>query len=271
MEQPRPRVVSRAEWLVERTALLAKEKALTRQRDALSAERRALPMVKVDKTYLFETRDGPKRLDELFDGRSQLIVHHFMLGPGWKEGCVGCSFASDHIDGTLPHLRQHDIAFVRVSRAPLAEIEAFNARMGWQVRWVSSHGSDFNHDYHVSFTPEELASGTIEYNYAPAEAASEELSGVSVFSKNADGELFHTYSCYGRGDEGVLGTYFYADLTPKGRNEHGPRFNLTDWARHHDRYDQGGTVDATGRYRASSAPAATDAAASPCCHSDAAS
>lgn len=259
MEQSR--VVSRDEWLIARKSLLAKEKALTRERDALSAERRALPRVKVDKTYVFETRDGRKRLDELFDGRSQLIVHHFMFGPGWQEGCVGCSFVADHVDGALVHLAQRDIAYVRVSRAPLAEIDAFKARMGWRATWVSSDGSDFNYDYHVSFTKADIAGGLVDYNYAAVEAGSEDLSGVSVFCKDDAGDVFHTYSCFARGEEGILGTYFYLDLTPKGRNETGPRFNLGDWVRHHDKYGQGGFVDPHGRYVA---PVKADG----CCHSE---
>jgi predicted dithiol-disulfide oxidoreductase (DUF899 family) len=242
-------VVSREEWLAARKALLEKEKQWTRQRDELSRQRRALPWVKVEKTYVFDGPDGEETLADLFAGRSQLIVHHFMFGPEWDEGCVGCSFHSDHVDGALVHLENHDVSFVRVSRAPLPKIEAFKRRMGWRVRWVSSFESDFNHDYHVSFTKDELAKGEAYYNYTMTKPWGEEVSGVSVFAKDEAGDVFHTYSSYARGDEGAVGTYFYLDLTPKGRNETGPRRNLTDWVRHHDRYGRGGTVDATGLYR----------------------
>ncbi|HWF48077.1 MAG TPA: thioredoxin family protein [Bryobacteraceae bacterium] len=242
------RVVSTEEWLAARKQLLAKEKEFTRARDALNAERRKLPWVKVDQEYVFDAPEGKKTLAELFEGRSQLIVNHFMMGPGWKEGCVGCSFAADHIQGALVHLEHHDVSYVAVSRAPLAEIEPFKRRMGWKFRWVSSSGSDFNFDYHVSFTPEEIASGRIYYNYDLREARGEEGAGLSVFYKDDSGQIFHTYSSYGRGNEELLGTYVHLDITPKGRNENGPGFNLTDWVRHHDRYDHGGFVDRTGRY-----------------------
>jgi predicted dithiol-disulfide oxidoreductase (DUF899 family) len=242
-------VVSREEWVAARKELLEKEKQMTRLRDELSRDRRALPWVKVETSYVFEGPDGKETLADLFAGRSQLIVHHFMFGPEWQEGCVGCSFHSDHAEGTLVHLENHDVSFVRVSRAPLARIEAFNRRMGWRAKWVSSFGGSFNHDYHVSFTKEELAKGAVYYNYGMIEGAIEEVSGLSVFTKDEDGDVFHTYSSYARGDEGAVGTYFYLDLTPKGRNETGPHHNLMDWVRHHDRYDHGGLVDATGLYR----------------------
>lgn len=230
------RIVSRDEWLAARTALLAKEKELTRARDRLSAERRALPWVKVDKTYVFDTTEGKRTLAELFDGRSQLIVYHFMLAPGWKDGCIGCSFLVDHIDGPLVHLEQRDVAFVAVSRAPLAEIEAYKARMGWHFRWVSSHDSDFNYDFHVSFRPEEVASGHVTYNYQTIAAEIDELPGASVFAKDADGAVYHTYSSFARGLENVLGTYALLDMTPKGRDERGPRGDLSDWVKRHDEY-----------------------------------
>jgi predicted dithiol-disulfide oxidoreductase (DUF899 family) len=246
---PRHRVVSHEEWLAARRRLLIKEKELTRLRDRLAAERRELPWVRVEKRYVFEGSKGRQTLADLFEGRSQLIVNHFMFGPGWKEGCVGCSFSADHISGALVHLENHDVKFVAVSRAPFAEIEAFKKRMGWQFAWVSSHGSDFNYDFHVSFTMDQLATGKVHYNYENSEFLSEELPGYSVFYKDANGEIFHTYSSFGRGAEEVLSTYMLLDLTPKGRNETGPNFNLTDWVRHHDRYDAGGFVDATGRYQ----------------------
>ena len=231
-----PRVGTRAEWLAARKQLLVKEKRQTRERDALNAERRRLPMVKLEKEYLFETPAGRQTLPELFDGRSQLIVYHFMLGPGWQEGCVGCAFGADHIEGVVVHLEHHDVSLAVVSRAPLAEIERFKARMGWRFRWLSSHGSDFNHDFHVSFTEEEIAGGRVYYNYEMREFQSEELPGLSVFFRDAAGDVFHTYSSYARGVEELLGTYMWLDLTPKGRNETGPAFDLTDWVRLHDRY-----------------------------------
>jgi len=233
------KVVSRAEWLQARKELLAKEKELTRRRDEIDRQRRELPWVKVEKNYVFDAPEGQVTLSQLFDGRSQLIVSHFMFGPGWKEGCFGCSFRSDHVDGALVHLEHHDVSLVTVSRAPLAEIEAFKQRMGWRFKWVSSYRRDFNYDYRVSFTKEEISSGKVEYNYAMRDFQSEELSGLSVFYKNEIGDIFHTYSTYARGDEMVDTTYMYLDLTPKGRNETGPYFNLADWVRHHDRYDAG--------------------------------
>jgi predicted dithiol-disulfide oxidoreductase (DUF899 family) len=239
-------VVSRKQWTEARKDLLRKEKTLTRQRDALAAERRALPWVRVEKEYVFDGPQGRQTLDELFDGRSQLIVKHFMMGPGWKDGCVGCSFHADHMDGALMHLPQRDVTLVAVSRAPLAEIEAFRRRMGWRFPWVSSYGSDFNFDFHVSFTREDIASGKVFYNYEMRDFMSEEMSGVTVFYRRPDGAIFHTYSSYARGNEGFLGAYQYLDIVPKGRDE---EHNLTDWVRHHDRYDSPGTVDRTGRAR----------------------
>ena len=230
------KIVSRDEWLQTREALLAKEKALTRQRDALSAERRALPWVRVEKPYVFEGPEGTLSLADLFEGRSQLIVQHFMLAPGWEEGCVGCSLCADHVDGANLHLPQHDVSFTAVSRAPFPEIEAFKKRMGWRFNWVSSFGSDFNYDFHVSFIAEDQAKGRVYYNFAERDFMSEELSGTSIFAKDESGAVFHTYSSYARGDEHLLGVYNYVDLTPKGRNETGPRGNLMDWVRLHDRY-----------------------------------
>jgi predicted dithiol-disulfide oxidoreductase (DUF899 family) len=243
------RIVSQNEWLAARKHHLSKEKELTRLRDQLSAERCSLPWVKVEKPYVFDGPDGKETLADLFDGRSQLIVKHFMFGPGWKEGCVGCSFEADHIDGALVHLEHHDVTYVAISRAPLPEIEAFKKRMGWRFKWVSSYGNDFNFDYHVSFTKDELAQGEVYYNYDMRELKSEELSGRSVFYKDANGDIFHTYSSYARGGDILLGTYNLLDITPKGRNETGPSFDLTDWVRHHDRYGDGGFVDPTGRYQ----------------------
>lgn len=240
-------VVSRDEWLRARRELLTQEKALTRQHDTVAAARRALPWVRIEKEYVFDTLEGKKTLSQIFDGRSQLIVRHFMFGPDWKEGCVGCSFASDHVGGALVHLQNHDATYVAVSRAPLDQIELFKKRMGWVFPWVSSLAGDFNFDFHVSFSKEELAKGEVFYNYRTTPASIADLSGVSVFYKDPDGQIFHTYSTYARGDEGGLTTYFYLDLTPKGRDETG-RGNLGDWVRHHDRYNAGGYVDPDGRY-----------------------
>ena len=226
------KVVSRDEWLTARQELLTEEKEYTRQRDRLSAARRALPWVKVEKQYVFDTPAGKKTLAELFDGRSQLVVDHFMLGPGWGEGCVGCSFGADHIDNSLVHLEHHDVSTVVVSRAPLAEIEAYKKRMGWTFNWVSSHGSDFNYDYHVSFSKDDLAKGKVFYNYRMTENGMEELPGLSVFFKDGD-DVYHTYSSYARGAEELLTTYMVLDLTPKGRNESGPM----DWVKRHDEYE----------------------------------
>jgi predicted dithiol-disulfide oxidoreductase (DUF899 family) len=230
------RIVSQDEWVAARKALLAKEKELTRLRDRLNAERRELPWVKVEKPYVFEAPNGRQTLGDLFDGRSQLIVKHFMLGPEWTEGCVGCSFEVDHVEGALPHLEHHDVTYVVVSRAPLPKIEAFKKRMGWHFKWVSSYASDFNYDYHVSFTSEEITKGEAYYNYETRRVAIDELSGRSVFYKDENGDIFHTYSAYARGGEMFLGAYAFLDITPKGRHETGPNHNLTDWVRHHDRY-----------------------------------
>lgn len=236
-------VVSRNEWLAARKTHLAREKELTHLRDAVSAERRALPWMKVEKTYLFDSSTGPKSLDDLFGDKSQLIINHFMLAPGWKEGCVGCSFGADHVEGTLVHLAQRDVAYVAVSRAPLAEIEAYKQRMGWHFDWVSSFGNDFNYDFHVSFTPEQLAARNAEYNYQMIDPGIEELPGYSVFAKNETGEVFHTYSAFARGGEALLGTYALLDMTPKGRDET-LNGNLTDWVKRHDEYTNTGKAGA---------------------------
>ncbi|MFZ3234377.1 MAG: thioredoxin family protein [Stellaceae bacterium] len=232
----RHKMVSREEWLAERIKLLAEEKQLTRERDRLSAARRALPWMRVEKHYVFDTPQGKRTLADLFEGRSQLVVDHFMLGPGWGEGCIGCSFGADHIEGSRVHLEHHDVSGVVVSRAPLAEIEAYKKRMGWRFSWVSSYGSDFNYDFHVSFSPEELATGKVYYNYRMTEGAIDELAGLSVFCKEG-ADVFHTYSAFARGAEELLTTYMVLDLTPKGRNETGPHHNLMDWVKRHDEYD----------------------------------
>ena len=228
-------IVPRDEWITARKELLRKEKDFTRLRDQLNAERRALPWVKVEKEYLFDTPSGRQSLGDLFDGRSQLVTKHFMFGPDWTDGCVGCSFEMDHIEGALVHLEHHDVSYVVVSRAPLTKIEAFRQRMGWRFRWVSSYGSDFNYDFHVSFTPEQVAGGKAYYNYELRDVGIDELSGRSVFCRDEAGDIFHTYSSFARGVELFLSSYAVLDITPKGRNET-INGNLTDWVRHHDRY-----------------------------------
>lgn len=228
-------VVSREDWLAARLRLLAKEKDLTRRRDQLSAERRELPWVKVEKAYVFDGPDGEQTLAELFDGRSQLLVYHFMFGPDWEQGCPSCSFVSDHIDGANRHLPQRDVTLLAVSRAPLARIEAFKKRMGWRFKWVSSYGNDFNRDYHVSFAPDEMAKGEVYYNYATGEFPSEEAPGLSAFYKDPGGVIFHTYSAYARGLDMLVGAYNYLDLAPKGRDEAALPWTMA-WVRHHDRY-----------------------------------
>jgi predicted dithiol-disulfide oxidoreductase (DUF899 family) len=242
-----PKVVSRAEWLTARKELLKKEKELTRQKDALSAERRELPWVRIEKEYIFDAPGGKKTLADLFEGRSQLIVYHFMFGPDWQEGCPSCSFNMDHTDGSIVHLGQRDVSFAAISRAPLAKIEAFKKRMGWRFNWVSSNQNEFNRDYHVSFTKEEMAKGKVDYNYDMTQFPSEEAPGVSVFYKDKNGEIFHTYSAYARGTESTIGTYNYLDLAPKGRDEDALPFTMA-WIRHHDRYSDGRLADKTRPY-----------------------
>ena len=228
-------VVSRERWIAERKGLLAREKELTHLRDQLAGERRALPWVRIEKDYVFDAAEGRRRLADLFEGRRQLLVQHFMFGPGWEQGCPSCSFMADHIAGMKIHLEHRDLTLLVVSRAPLADIERFRKRMGWPFKWVSSHGSDFNHDFRVSFTPEEMATGAVDYNYRRQPFPAEEAPGISVFYRNDAGEVFHTYSTYGRGVEVMMGTYNLLDLTPKGRDEHNPDYPM-DWVRHHDRY-----------------------------------
>jgi predicted dithiol-disulfide oxidoreductase (DUF899 family) len=232
-----PKIVSRAEWSAARKAHQAKELALLERNQELCAERRALPWVKIDKTYRFRGPDGDVTLPELFGSKRQLMVYHFMFGPSWSEGCLGCSFMADHFDGALWHLPQRDLAFVAVSRAPLEKLEAYKRRMGWKFAWVSSLESDFNFDFEVSFSAEAIASGLACYDGEPRAVQSEELPGTSVFYKDANGDVFHTYSSFGRSEERLVGAYAFLDLLPKGRDESGPSFDLTDWVRRHDEYE----------------------------------
>jgi predicted dithiol-disulfide oxidoreductase (DUF899 family) len=227
-------VVSRDEWLTARRDLLKAEKEITHLRDKVTRERLALPWVRMEKEYVFDTPDGPRTLAELFDGRSQLLVQHFMFAPGWKEGCPSCSFMADHTDGMNLHLAHHDVTMIAVSRAPLTEIERYRKRMGWQFKWVSSNGSPFNYDFRVSFTPEQVATGHVDYNFGESDETDEEFPGVSAFFKDEAGDVFHTYSTFGRGVEVMMGTYAMLDLMPKGRNE---TEGMGDWMRRHDRYE----------------------------------
>lgn len=236
-------VVSHEAWLAARTALLAKEKEFTRLREELSRERRELPWERVEKAYVFDAPGGRESLADLFEGRSQLVVYHFMFAPEWEQGCASCSFWADNFDRLGVHLRQRDVSFVAISRAPLAKLEAFRRRMGWHFKWVSSGGNDFNYDYQVSFTPESIADGTAVYNYAAtgmrmrgAPAIPSDLPGISVFLRDGSGEVYHTYSTYARGIDAMNAAYQYLDLVPKGRDEDGLRFAQA-WVRHHDRYD----------------------------------
>ena len=245
---PNHAVVSQQEWIAARRALLLKEKEEVHLRDAVNAARLALPWERVDKDYRFDTPAGEKSLAELFDGRSQLIVYHFMLGSDWEAGCPGCSFLADHLDGALPHLTHHDVSLTAVSRAPLDKIAAYRQRMGWKFPWVSSRPSDFNVDYGVSFTPEQLAGETVSYNYGdlPVETANDELPGLSAFYRDPGGSIFHTYSSYARGPESLIGTLMILDRAPLGRNEDA----TMDFVRRHDEYE--------------------DAPRAACCHSAAA-
>ena len=230
------KIVSRDEWLAARKAHLAKEKEFTRLRDQLSQERRELPWVKVDQEYQFDGPNGKETLSELFVGRSQLIIYHFMYGPDWEEGCPSCSFWADNFNNIVVHLNHRDITLVAVSRAQLDKLEAYKIRMGWGFKWVSSFENDFNHDYHVSFTPDEMKRGDVFYNYDIINFSGDELAGISVFYKNEEGDVFHTYSCYSRGLDMLNGAYHYMDLVPKGRDEGNLPYTMA-WLRRHDSYD----------------------------------
>ena len=230
-----PNVVSPEKWLTARREFLREEKEFSKLRDRLAARRREQPWVRVDRPYVFESPQGRVSLAEIFEGRSQLIVYHFMLAPGWEEGCRGCSYVSDHFDGALPHVNARDVSFAAVSSAPLAEIERFKARMGWKFNWVSSHGTSFNHDFGVSFTPEEVEGGEADYNFDRREIGAGEMPGLSVFARGADGGVYRTYSTYSRGLDLLIGAYNLLDLVPKGRDED-PEAPM-EWVCLHDRYD----------------------------------
>ena len=226
------RIVSPQQWLSARRALLEKEKSFTRLRDELSRERRELPWERVEKTYSFDTTEGRQSLADLFAGRSQLVVYHFMFAPEAEAGCKSCSFWADNFNGITPHLRQRDVSMVAVSRAPLEKLQAFRKRLGWSFKWVSSGGSDFNYDFHASFRPQQA--GAL-HNYAPKTGTMADHAGVSVFFKDEDGAIFHTYSCYSRGLDMLNTGYHYLDLVPKGRDEQGLPHTMA-WANYHDRY-----------------------------------
>jgi predicted dithiol-disulfide oxidoreductase (DUF899 family) len=230
-------IVSREEWLQARRSLMEQEKAFTRQRDELSRQRRELPWVRVEENYGFDSPRGTVTLSDLFAGRTQLIVYHFMFGPDWTEGCPSCSMVADTIAGSVVHIANRDTSVVMVSRAPIEKIEAFRQRMGWNLPWVSSNGNRFNWDYHVSFTPEEVQKGEMYYNFGQMRFPSSEAPGASVFIKDSYGNIFHTYSVFARGLEGLLGAYDLLDMTPKGRDEDQLSFPMA-WVRHHDRYPE---------------------------------
>ena len=229
------KIVSHEQWLEARKALLAKEKEFTRLRDQLSQQRRDLPWEKVEKTYVFNGPNGKETLDQLFEGRSQLIIYHFMFDPTWEAGCKSCSFWIDNVDNVIVHLNHRDVTMVSVSRAPFEKLAAYKKRMGWNIKWVSSAGDDFNRDYHVSHTPDELEKNEGFYNYTWQKPYASEAPGISVFYKDTNGAIFHTYSCYARGLDMLNGAYHYLDLVPKGRDEESLRFH-TDWLRRHDEY-----------------------------------
>jgi len=229
------RVVSREEWIEARKDFLAKEKEFTRMRDQISQQRREMPWVRVDKNYVFDGPEGKVSFAELFAGKSQLVVYHFMFDPSWEAGCKSCSFWADNYNSIIVHLNHRDANLVAISRAPLAKLQAYRKRMGWSFKWVSSSENDFNYDYHVSYTPEEIAKGEGYYNYRINKTNSAEMPGISVFQKDPDGNIFHTYSTYERGLDMLNGAYHILDLLPKGRDEKGLQFTQ-EWVRRHDEY-----------------------------------
>lgn len=244
------KVVPHEQWLAAQTAFLKKEKEFTKLRDELSKQRRELPWEKVEKKYIFEGPNGKETLADLFSGRSQLLVYHFMLGPNWVEGCPSCSFLADHFDGAIPHLNARDVTFLAISRAPLSQIQAFQKRMGWKFKWVSSNGTGFNFDYKVSFTPEDIAKGKEgekNYNFNTIPFTVEEGPGLSAFYKDESGNVFHTYSAYARGLDIVVGAYNLLDFAPKGRDEDGLAFSMA-WVKHHDKYTGSDVADPTRGY-----------------------
>jgi predicted dithiol-disulfide oxidoreductase (DUF899 family) len=228
-------IVSHEEWLKARLQLLDAEKEFTRQRDAVTRRIRAMPWERVEKSYQFEGPNGVVSLADLFAGRSQLLIYHFMFNPDWEAGCKSCSFWADNFNGIPIHLNHRDVTFTAISRAPFTKLDAYKKRMGWTFPWVSSHGSDFNYDYYVSFTPEQNSASKALYNYRARSTALPDEVGISVFYKNESGELFHTYSCYSRGVDLLNGAYNYLDLVPKGRDEDGFKFSM-EWLRRHDEY-----------------------------------
>jgi predicted dithiol-disulfide oxidoreductase (DUF899 family) len=242
------RVVTREQWIAERQELLAQEKAFTRQRDALAERRRALPWVRIEKNYEFDSPQGRVTFADLFRDRSQLFVQHVMQGPAQPLQCVGCALAVDHLEGILPHLENHDVSVAAIARATMPELTALRDRMGWRIPFYSSFGSDFNYDFGVSFRPEELAAGRAYYNYGWCDPGIEDISGNSVFYRDESGDIFHTYSNYARGGEDFMAIYRILEVLPKGRNENGPHYSLTDWVRPHDMYGKGGEVAPNGRF-----------------------
>lgn len=234
---PSHKVVSHAEWIAARKDFLAKEKDFTHLRDEISRQRQELPWEKIEKNYVFEGPNGKVSLAQLFGTKSQLIVYHFMFGPEWSEGCPGCSYLGDHFDGGLAHLAARDVAFVAISRGPLAKLEAFKKRMGWNFNWVSSAASDFNFDYKVSFTKEQIEKGETNYNFEAKKIKEEELPGASCFYKDEAGNIYHTYSSYGRGLDQMINAYNWLDIAPKGRDEANIKPPMS-WVRHHDKYPE---------------------------------
>jgi len=257
-------VVTEKEFLAARKELLQKEKEFTRQRDELSRLRRELPWVKVTQNYIFDGPNGKETLADLFGGKSQLIVYHFMFGPGWEEGCPSCSLLGDHMNGILTHLAQRDARFVAVSRARSSQIEAFKQRMGWNFKWVSSFENGFNRDYNVSFSQQEMAAQNMYYNYQMQNFPSDEAHGLSVFYKDDAGNIFHTYSTYGRGVDTLLNVYNFLDMTPKGRDEDALPFPMA-WIRHHDRYPEDTQAAAQSAAAGTTAKNKNEASAGSCC------